>query len=269
MPISSLGEPSRWVCERTSYSQTTARALLGGDGRRDLHALAATAPSKAARRDEGENFSCGEVVRQAARMESRPFSVTAPLAHGAQAAAAATLAGCGSPLGFVYVVTFPTPQILAFAIVDDKGALKSVSGSPFGTGRGAVEVVASPSGRMLLVGHHGDGAAGSIAAFGVERGRARLPPRRGRGAAHRSRILPCSPAALAPCTSPCRAGSSTRWLPARSTRLANFTGAAGLGARIPRGRDHGRSQGAALGAPAREAGGPRRRGAATMKPAEP
>ena len=35
------------------------RALLGGDDQEDLHALAATAPSTAARRDEGKNVSCG------------------------------------------------------------------------------------------------------------------------------------------------------------------------------------------------------------------
>jgi len=36
------------------------RALLGGDDQEDLHALAATAPPTAARRDEGKNVSCGE-----------------------------------------------------------------------------------------------------------------------------------------------------------------------------------------------------------------
>ena len=36
------------------------RALLGGGDQADLHALAATAPPTAARRDEDKNVSCGD-----------------------------------------------------------------------------------------------------------------------------------------------------------------------------------------------------------------
>lgn len=45
------------------------RALLGGDDQVDLHALAATAPPTAARRDEGENISCGEFFVKVLRIE--------------------------------------------------------------------------------------------------------------------------------------------------------------------------------------------------------
>lgn len=106
----------------------------------------------------------------------------------------AALGGCGSPLGFVYVVAFPSREILAFAIVGNNGALKPLAGSPFGTGPGALELVVSPSGRLVLAGHHGKGGDATIAVYGVEPGSGRLraaaPLTVPNGAVHRLAVDP-------------------------------------------------------------------------------
>jgi hypothetical protein len=50
-------------------------ALLGGDDQGDLHALAATAPPTAARRDEGKNVSCGKsfVKAESSQLQTAPL----------------------------------------------------------------------------------------------------------------------------------------------------------------------------------------------------
>jgi hypothetical protein len=59
---------------------------------------------------------------------------------------AVVVVGCSRPIGFVYVVAFPSRELLGFAIVDGTGKVEPVPGSPFPAGAGAIDVAVAPSG---------------------------------------------------------------------------------------------------------------------------